>query len=238
MPGPFAALASQFCCEPGFVIIVMWELFSSEGFIAPHFHALCLHLITSIKMTSMWKRLHNHRGQGDGPVVIEFSDPSFVGDGDDGGGLEAGWNMPCLQGGFEDVYEHRRKLISTIQSGRGDSPGRLLFGGSAFWKACWRLSRIERVIATDGEVLEWVVQRHEPLSGWEGGWGWWSAAGWWGCGGWRQDCPIFFQIYSRTRSAPLPGEVIHGVGGFGLVVGDLSEPSADRSKVTCWELML
>ena len=45
----------------------------------------------------MLKCLHNHRGQGDGSVVVESSDFCFFGDGDDGGGLEAGWYVAYLQ---------------------------------------------------------------------------------------------------------------------------------------------
>ena len=39
------------------------------------------------------KCLHHHRGQGDGSVVIEPCELCFLGDRDDGGGLEAGWYM-------------------------------------------------------------------------------------------------------------------------------------------------
>ena len=34
------------------------------------------------------KRLHHHRGQGNGSVIIESCDPWLFGDRDDGGGLE------------------------------------------------------------------------------------------------------------------------------------------------------
>jgi len=50
---------------------------------------------------SALKGLHDHRGQGDGPVVIESRDPSVLVDRDDGGGLEAGWNVACLQEGLK-----------------------------------------------------------------------------------------------------------------------------------------
>ena len=50
-----------------------------------------------VKQHKALKCLHHYRGQGDGSVIIESSDLSFFGDGDDGGGLEAGWYVACLQ---------------------------------------------------------------------------------------------------------------------------------------------
>ena len=44
-----------------------------------------------------FKRLHYHRSQGDRSVVIKSCGPWLLGDGDDGGGFEAGWHMACLQ---------------------------------------------------------------------------------------------------------------------------------------------
>ena len=68
------------------------------------------------------KRLHYHRGQGDGSVVIMSSWPGLFGHRDDGGGLEKGWHMACLQGGVKDLGEHRRQPVSTVlKGGRGDS---------------------------------------------------------------------------------------------------------------------
>jgi len=53
-----------------------------------------------------FKDLHDHRDQGDGSVVIEACDLGLLGDGDDDGGLEAGWYTTQLQRGVEDVGEH------------------------------------------------------------------------------------------------------------------------------------
>ena len=44
-----------------------------------------------------FKILHYHRSPGNGSVVIKTCGPCFLGDGDDGGGFEAGWQLTCLQ---------------------------------------------------------------------------------------------------------------------------------------------
>jgi len=82
-----------------------------------------------------FKRLHDHRCQGDGPVVIESCDPRFIGDGGDGGGLEAGWYVACLS---------RKVLLTPEAAGQHNasgwrgtqSPGRLLCGGYVFKTVC------------------------------------------------------------------------------------------------------
>ena len=43
------------------------------------------------------QRPHDHRGQGDGYVVIQSCGPWLFEDRDDGGDFEAGWQMTCLQ---------------------------------------------------------------------------------------------------------------------------------------------
>ena len=65
-----------------------------------------------------FKDLHDHRGQGNGSVIIKACDPRLFGDGNDDGGLEAGWYLTVLQGGVEDVTEHRGQLVCTkLQDG-------------------------------------------------------------------------------------------------------------------------
>jgi len=73
------------------------------------------------------KRLHDHSSQGDGPV-IKSCELCLFGDGDYGGGLEAGSYVACLQVGVEDVREHWRQLVSTMLQGGG---------GDRVWAGCF-----------------------------------------------------------------------------------------------------
>ena len=76
------------------------------------------------------ERLHYHRGQGDGSVVIKSCWLWLFGHRDDGGGLETGWHMACLQGGVKYVGEHRRQLVSTVlEGGRRDRVRPSCFAG-------------------------------------------------------------------------------------------------------------
>ena len=78
------------------------------------------------------KRLHHHRGQGNGSVVIKSCGPWLFRDRNDGGGLEAIRYMASLQRNVENVCEHRRQLIRTVLQGGWrdrDWPG--CFGGGS-----------------------------------------------------------------------------------------------------------
>ena len=52
-----------------------------------------------------FKGFHDHRRQGDGPVVIQSSDGGFLGNLDDGGAFEAGEDFTQLQRSVEDPCE-------------------------------------------------------------------------------------------------------------------------------------
>jgi len=81
-------------------------------------------------------------------------------------------------GGVEDVCKHRGQLISSMLQGGGGDRVRAgcLLGVLLFEEPVnVSLQNIERC-HWRGEVLGWVVQRHEPLMGWGMG-GSWSGAG-------------------------------------------------------------
>lgn len=52
-------------------------------------------LIVSVMVFKV--KLHHHTGQGNRSVVVKSCGLWFFGDSDNGGGLEAGLNMECLQ---------------------------------------------------------------------------------------------------------------------------------------------
>ena len=70
-----------------------------------------------VRQNKALKRLHGHRGQGDGCVVSQSCDPCFGGTGVMVEVLKQAGT--CLQRGVEDVCEHRRPLISTVLQGGG-----------------------------------------------------------------------------------------------------------------------
>jgi len=49
----------------------------------------------------------------------------------------------------------------------------------------------------------------------------------------RRTLPLAFKSTVELIQLVFQAEVIHGVGCFRLVVGDMSETSPDRSRVTC-----
>ena len=65
------------------------------------------------------KGFHDHRRQGDRPVVIYSCEGGFFGDWDDGGALKAGGHFTQLQGPVKDPREDWRQLFSTDLQTRG-----------------------------------------------------------------------------------------------------------------------
>jgi len=151
---------------------------------------------------------------------LKSCEPRFFGDGDDGGGLEAGWSVACLHGGVADSWSPQ----CFRAEGEGES-GPAAFRGFCFLKnLLTSLSRIKRVVTEEGGGGGVGMGGPEA----------WAPGGL-GEGGLvdgLRTVPLSFRSTVELVQLVCQAEVAHGVGGFGrfwalggfgLVVGDLSE---------------